>query len=171
MTSWIGPLSVSADAVILAALTAALARSGASQAARPVIASAAFACAWLMTAGLAAMHAPGWTVAGGAALIVVSIAAIVSTVHLWAQAGIGGQIGPGHGGADGGDGPKRRPDGPQHGGGGGAPGWWPDFERQFALYVAERERGRAVTLSARHVSWEQRPRLAEERRRPLGADV
>jgi hypothetical protein len=40
---------------------------------------------------------------------VVSISVIAATLHLWAQEGDG------------------------------APSWWPDFERQFADYVADRE--------------------------------
>jgi hypothetical protein len=75
----------------------------------------------------------------GAAVIVVSIVVITATLHLWTQEGDGGDVGPGRRGAHGGGGPRRRrPDAPPPGGG-GAPAWWPDFERQLAVYVAERE--------------------------------
>jgi hypothetical protein len=91
-----------------------------------------------LAAGFEAIRAPGWTILLGAAVIVVSIAVVTATLHLWTQRGDVGDIGPGaHGG---GGPPRRRPDAPQNGGGGGAPSWWPEFERQFALYVAERER-------------------------------
>jgi hypothetical protein len=56
--------------------------------------------------------------------------------------------GVGSGGTPGGDdsgggggGSVRDPDPPRPGGGvGGDPDWWPDFEREFAAYVATRER-------------------------------
>jgi hypothetical protein len=145
MAPWIGPLSVSADVVILAALIAAVTSRKVSQLARPVIASVAFACAWLMTAGLDVMQAPRWTIFLGAGVIVLSIVVITGTLHLWTQGDDGGHTGPGHRGTHDGGGPRRwRPDAPQHGGGGSAPSWWPDFERQLALYVAERERERRL---------------------------
>jgi hypothetical protein len=73
----------------------------------------------------------------GGAVIVVSVIAITVTVHLWAQEGAG-DSGPGERGGGGGP-PHRRPDAPQRGGGGQEPSWWPEFERQMAVYVAERE--------------------------------
>lgn len=149
MTSWPGLLSVSADVVILVALAAALASPNASHLARLVIATLAFACAWLLAAGFEVTRAPGWTIWTGGTVIVVSIVVITATLHLWTQAGDGGGAGPGELGAHGGGGPRRgRPDPPQPGGGDSAPSWWPDFERQLALYVAERERERAVEQPA-----------------------
>ena len=62
MTSSLGLLAVFADVVILLALVAAVARPGASQPARPLMATFAFACAWLLTAMFDALRAPGWTV-------------------------------------------------------------------------------------------------------------
>jgi hypothetical protein len=139
MTAWIDVLSVSADVAILLALVAAVASPRLSQLARPVIATLAFACAWPLAAGLDAMRAPGWTIILGGAVIVVSIVVITGTLHLWTQGGHGGDIGPGHPGQHDGGGPgRRRPDAP-HGGGAGAPSWWPEFERQLVLYMAERE--------------------------------
>jgi hypothetical protein len=110
MTSWIGLLGVFADVVILAALAAAVVSRSLSRLARPVIATLAFVCAWLLAAGFDAMGIRGWTMFLAAAVIVVSIVVIAATLHLWAQEDDGG------------------------------PNWWPDFERQFADYVAERER-------------------------------
>jgi hypothetical protein len=105
-----------------------------SELARPVIATLAFACAWLITPASDVMRAPGWTIFLGGAVIVVSIVVIIATLHLWTREGDGGDSGPGrqadHGGAG------RRPgapDAPQHGGGGGEPSWWPKFERQLAF--------------------------------------
>ena len=108
MTSWLGLLSVLADVVILVALAIAMANRKLSPLARPVIATFAFACAWLLAAGSDAMGDRGWTIFLAAAVIVVSLAVITTTLHRWTQCG-------------------------------DDPSWWPDFERQFADYVADRE--------------------------------
>lgn len=110
MTSWIGLLGVFADVVILGALVMVAASRKMSQLARLVIATFAFACAWLVATGLDAMGARGWTIFIAAAVIVVSIVVITAALYLWTQEDDG------------------------------APNWWPDFEREFADYVAERER-------------------------------
>jgi hypothetical protein len=134
-------LSVSADVVIVVALAAAVASPKVSRLALLVIATFAFACAWLLAAGFEATRAPGWAMLLGGAVIVLSIVAITAALHLWTQAGDGGQAGPGDRDAHGGGGPRRRrPDSPCPGGGDVAPSWWPDFERQLASYVADRER-------------------------------
>ncbi|HET6866816.1 MAG TPA: hypothetical protein VFH80_12935 [Solirubrobacteraceae bacterium] len=109
MTSWIGLLSVFADIVILLALAVAVASRRVSQLARLVIATFTFACAWIVGAGFDAIGVRGWTLFVSGAVIVVSIGVVTATLHLWTL------------GCD------------------GAPSWWPDFERQFADYVAERE--------------------------------
>jgi hypothetical protein len=139
MTSSIALFGVVADVVLLLSLVAAVASPRVSQAARPAIATFAFACAWLVTAGVDAMGAPGWTIFLGGAVIVASIVVLIATLHIWTQGGDVADRGPHRG--DGGDGPRRpRPDAPQRGGGGTDPSWWPAFERQLATYVAERER-------------------------------
>jgi hypothetical protein len=145
MTSSVALLGAFADVVILLALVAAVASPRVSRVARPLIATFAFAWAWLLTAVFVALRAPGWTMFTGGAVIVVSIVVITVTVHLWTQGADGGDSGPGQRGDHGGGGPRRRgPDAPQHGGGGTDPSWWPEFERQLAFYVAKRE-------------WEKRP--------------
>jgi hypothetical protein len=86
----------------------------------------------------------------GGGVIVVSIFVVIATLHLWTQADDGGETQPEHRGDEGGGGPRRhRPDAPQHGGGGSDSSWWPDFERQLALYVAERERAKQRTAALR----------------------
>lgn len=110
MISSIGLLAIFADVAILLGLGAALAGPRVSQLARPLIAAFAFACAWLLTAAFDAMRAPGWTMFAGGAVIVVSVFVITVTVHLWTRE------------AD------------------SDPSWWPEFEHQLALYVAEQER-------------------------------
>jgi hypothetical protein len=76
----------------------------------------------------------------GGAVIVASIVVAIATLHRWTQAGNGGESRTEHRGDDAGGGPRRHwPDPPQHGGGGSDPAWWPEFERQLALYVAARE--------------------------------
>ena len=140
MTSPIGLFSVFADVVLLLVLAAAVASARLSSLARPVIAMVAFACAWLATAVVDVMRAPGWTLFLGGAVIVVSIILIVATLHIWAHDSDDGDDGSGPRGDHGGGGPGRRwPDAPRHGPTGTDPTWWPEFERQLALYVAERE--------------------------------
>jgi hypothetical protein len=109
MASWLGLLNAFTDVVILAALALVVTSRRVSQLAQLLIATLAFVCAWLVAAGFDAMGARGWTIFLGAAVIVASIGMITASLHLWTQADDG------------------------------APSWWPDFERQFAEYVAERE--------------------------------
>jgi hypothetical protein len=160
MTSWIGLLSVFADVAILLVLAAAVASPRVSSLARPVIATLAFACAWLATAVFDAMRAPGWTIVLGGAVIVVSIVLITASLHMWTQETDGSESGPGHRCDHGGGGPgRRRPDAPRHGGGGSDPSWWPEFDRQLALYVAECEsRSVARELVGRRLSSRWPPR-------------
>jgi hypothetical protein len=96
-------LSLSADFVLLAGLAAALTSPRISPPARPMIAIFAFACAWLMTAVLDAMRAPGWTVVLGGAVVVVSIVVVAATLQHWTQGddGADGEQGE-RGGRDGG---------------------------------------------------------------------
>jgi hypothetical protein len=141
MSASVGLLEMFADVVILLALAAAVASPRVSGLARPLMAMLVFAGAWLLTAVFGALRAPGWTMFTGGAVIAVSIVVITVTVHLWTQGGDGGESSPGQRGDHGGGEPRRcRPDAPQRGGGGSGPSWWPDFERQLAFYVAERER-------------------------------
>ena len=122
MNASLGVLAVFADVVILLALVAAVAGPRASPVARALIATLAFACAWLLTAVFDVLRAPGWTMFTGGAVIVVSIVVITATVHLWTQEGDGGESNPGQPGNDGGGGPRPRwPDAPQLGGGGNDP--------------------------------------------------
>ena len=141
MVASIGFLGACADLAILLALVAAVASARISELARALIATSAFGCAWLLTAVFDALGAAGWTTLTGGGVMVVCIVVLTVTVHLWTQGGDGGEPGSGQRGNDGEGGPGRgRPDAPHHGGGGNDPAWWPEFERQLALYVAERER-------------------------------
>jgi hypothetical protein len=140
MTPSIPVLGLAAQVLILLALVAGVVNPRASQLTRAMIATFAFTCAWLVTAVLGGLGAPGWTMLTGGAVIVVSIGAITVTVHVWTREA-GGESGPGRRGNGGGGAPPgRRPDPPQLGDCGQDPGWWPEFERQVASYVAERER-------------------------------
>jgi hypothetical protein len=140
MTTSINLLIVFADVTVLLALAGAVASRGVSSLARAVLATFAFLGAWLMTAVLDAIHAPGWTILLGGALIAANIVAISATLHLWAREGDCRDDAPGQPGDHGGDGPGRGwPDAPPPGGGGSDPTWWPKFEQQLAAYVAGRE--------------------------------
>ena len=141
MTPSIGLVGAFGDVVILLVLAAAVASPRLSRLARPLLAISAFTCAWLLTAVSDALQAPGWAMFTGVAVIVISIVVVTVTVHLWTREGDGSESGPGLRGNDGGGGPRRRrPDAPRRGDGGNEPSWWPEFERQLALYIAERGR-------------------------------
>ncbi len=75
-------------------------------------------------------------IAVGCAVIAASIVVIVVTLHIWTQAGAGPEGGGGQRRNEGGAVP------PQPGSGGTGPGWWPEFERQFASYLGDRDRER-----------------------------
>lgn len=128
-----------------------------SDLARLIIASFAFLCAWLSTAAAEALRSPDWATIVGGALIVVSVAAVVKTLHRWTQAGDRCETEPG--GDDGEGGPRCHwPDGPPPGGGGSAPSWWPEFEHRLASYIAERERDRCCVRTRSRVEQTSRPR-------------
>lgn len=111
-----------------------------SQPAGLLIATFTFACAWVVTAALATMRAPGWAIFIGCVLIIVSIVALMVTLHRWAQGGTGGEGGPDSRDDHGGGGPRLPcPDAPRDGDAGLDASWWDEFERDLALYVAERE--------------------------------
>jgi hypothetical protein len=151
MTLSIDLLGVFADAAILLALAAAVVSPRMSQVARPVTTTFAFACAWLITGVFDAIQAPRRTICVGGAVIVVSIVVIITTLHVWTQGGDDADSRPILRGGHGGGGPRsRQPDAPQLGGGDGHASWWPEFERQVALYVAEcgREQRQPVVLPA-----------------------
>lgn len=108
---------------------------------RLVIAISAFLCVSLITTTLTALRASDWTIFTGGAMVVLSIAVVIATLHLWTESGDGPPAGSEHGSDEGEGGPRRhRPDAPQPGGGENDPTWWPEFERQLAFYLAERER-------------------------------
>jgi hypothetical protein len=77
----------------------------------------------------------------GGAVVVVSIVVLEVILHRWAQAADADEThSEGRDDEDGGGPPRRDwPDRPRPGGGEGDPSWWPEFERRFASYVAERE--------------------------------
>lgn len=140
MTSSIAPMAVFANATVLVLLAGAVASRRLSQVARLVIAIVAFTLAWLLAAAFEAGRAPEWTMFMGGSVIVVSIVVVIAALHLWTR-GDGGGNPRDRGRPEDGGGPRRWPEAPQ-GGGGGDPSWWPEFQRQFALYVAECERKR-----------------------------
>lgn len=137
MTSSTIPLSLFADFVLSLTLAIALASSRVSPLARPAIATFALICAWLITGVVDAVGAPAWTTFVGVGVIVASIVAVLASLHVWTQT----SDLVNRGGDDGGGGPRCcAPDGPPLGGAGSDPSWWPEFESQLALYVAEGHR-------------------------------
>lgn len=131
----IGPCAVLADLLILLVLIAAAAGRRLPKTAQPLVATLAFVCAWILAGALDALHAPVWTLSMSGGVIVTSAAALAVIVYLAAPQADGGGGGRGH--DDGGGGPDGPPEhGPQGGGADGDPSWWPQFERDFARYVA-----------------------------------
>lgn len=109
--------------------------------ARALVATLVFVCAWLLSAALATLHAPRWTMFTDGAVIVTSIVGIYVCLHFWTQEDEGGESDDGQGGDHRGGGPRRpRPDAPPRGRGGDL-SWWGEFERQLAVYVAQHEPG------------------------------
>jgi hypothetical protein len=140
MTSSVGLWAVLANVAVLLVLAAAVAWPRVSQLARLVISVFGFLCAWLIVASLDVMGAPKSTVLLGGAVIVVSIVVVLATLHRWMRTVDAGEAHSEDRDDEGGGGPRRDwPDFPQGGGGGCDPSWWPEFERRFASYVAERE--------------------------------
>lgn len=140
MTASVDLVSVCADVAILLTLGATVAIPTFSPLARLVIATFALAFAWLAAAVLDATRSADWTILLAGAVIVVAVAVTTATLHRWTQEGADGDSGPGHRDTRGGGGPRsRRPDAPRGRGGDSAPSWWPEFERELALYAAERE--------------------------------
>lgn len=141
MASSIAPLSLFADVVLCLTLAMTLVNPKVSLLARPAIATFVLASAWLITAVVDAVGAPRWTIFLGGGVIVVSLVVVLATLHSWTQAGDAAA----RGGDQGGGGVRRpRPDAPQPG---GDPSWWPEFERELAVYVAERQQREPTTLS------------------------
>jgi hypothetical protein len=103
-----------------------------------MIATFGFVSAWLLAAALDALQPPEWAILTSAAMLAVSVVVMIVAVHLWMIGDVGEENRPGQGGDQGGGGPgRRRPDAPQPGDGGSDPSWWPGFERQLAVYIAE----------------------------------
>jgi hypothetical protein len=83
----------------------------------------------------------------GGSVIVLSIVVVIAALHLWTR-GDGCETRRDRGRPEDGGGPTRHwPEAPQ-GGGGGDPSWWPEFQRQLALYVGQRERQPPVATPA-----------------------
>jgi hypothetical protein len=86
----------------------------------------------------AAPRTPAWAVAVGIGLCVVLAMFWLGLVFLSYRRPPGREGDDDHGSGPGGGGPGRP--GPNSGDApGGAPTWWPDFEREFAAHVSERE--------------------------------
>ena len=150
MSTLIGVLAVGAELMIVLVMWTAIASYRRSLVARPLIAFLAFVCAWLLTAVVDALRVPAWATCTGVMAILVSLTTTGITLHVWTQAGYGGQRDPGERDDHGGGGlPRGRPDGPQPSGRDSDPVWWPGFERDLALYAAERapEQRRATRIS------------------------
>lgn len=125
-------------AVVTVALWVVVLLRLAHRAARLPLALTAFASAWSTCFVLLKTQAPHWTILPGAALVLGGIVVVVvaGQTSLPHDAGDDGS----DDGGTGGGGPGRRPpDRPTGGGDPAEPSWWPQFERDLARYVAQRE--------------------------------
>lgn len=112
---------------------------------RLAVSTFVFVCVWLTAVAVDAVRPSACTTLLGGAMIAVCLAVLIATLHSWSQAGDAGETHSEHRDDEGGGEPRReRPDLPQPRGGGSDPRWWPEFERRFASYVAERETEPAV---------------------------
>jgi hypothetical protein len=74
----------------------------------------------------------------GSGLAIVADAVVFIALWLIVVTGRGAASGDSDGGGGGLERPP--PDRPNGGGGPAEPGWWPEFEREFARYLVQRER-------------------------------
>jgi hypothetical protein len=88
-------------------------------------------------------HASAWVIGGSIVGIVLTFVVLVAVVAWLAGPGGSDGLEGGDGGSGGGGGGGPPPEPPP------GPSWWPDFEREFADYVARRARSSVPALRAR----------------------
>jgi hypothetical protein len=130
---------VAVEALNLVLLWVAL-RVNISRVARPLVACAGLSGAWGAWVLVIVLHWPLWMSALAGSVFALSSVAMGVAIHL-ATCEEEDRHDGGAGGA-----PCLNPEAPG-GGGGDEPVWWPDFEQQFAAYVARRDRERQLVDS------------------------
>jgi hypothetical protein len=129
-------LAATGNGVLLLALWTAATLRRIPPRIRLTLALLSFASAWSLCYGAMRLGFPKWTVLPGTAALLISLVLLVVTAQLTFPHDNGS------GGEDGGGGLDRPPpDYPLKGGGDPTePEWWPEFEREFARFEAERVR-------------------------------
>lgn len=135
MSSTVGPPALVADVVVVAALWIAVTRKGIAPAMRAFLSGLTCLFAWAISLVLEALRSPVWLMAVTGVVILLSLAAVIATVHVATRPDEGETPSDGRN-----DPVSAGPEGPEHGGDSGEPTWWPEFERQFAAYVRQSER-------------------------------
>ena len=135
MTSVVAPPTVFADLLILAALFAAVTRSAVAAPIRAFLAGLSCLAAWAIAMVLEALRSPAWLLAITGAVILLSLAAVIATVHQATRPDQGDDPSDGRSEPD-----SPGPSSPSRNGDGDEPSWWPEFERQFAAHVRQTER-------------------------------
>jgi hypothetical protein len=100
------------------------------------VALTAFASAWGLCYLMLRLRFPTWATVPGTAAVLISMVLVVAVAQISLREDAGGE---GTEGDDGGGG-MQPPDRPIDRGGPAEPSWWPEFERDLADYLVERER-------------------------------
>lgn len=129
-------ISIAIDAFALLLASLVLTRRGMTAPLRTVAGFGSFALAITGVLLAAPTSVPEWTRVVAVGAMVLGFYAVIEALD-----SIGGT--PGGGDDDHGHGPDT-PRGPGPGPGSQEPEWWPEFERQFASYVARRSAPRAL---------------------------
>jgi hypothetical protein len=122
------------EALNLALLWFAL-RVSISRVARPLVACAGLSGAWGAWILVIVVHGPMWMMALTGSVFALSSVAMGVALHIATRE----EQDQDDGGEGGGGVPSLGPEGPGDGGN-DEPLWWPEFERQLAVYAARRDR-------------------------------
>lgn len=146
MNGSLATLAAIVTALVTVALWATVVVGRVPRATRMPLALCSFISAWGLCFLLIKLHFPGWTWFAATLAVITSIVVLIAA----AQFSLPRDAGEGSGDEGDGGSPLRRPPEPPTDGGGPAdPSWWPEFERDLALYMAERERGKRPVLVGR----------------------
>jgi hypothetical protein len=131
-------LAIVADAVVLIALWLVVVTGWGPRRARFPLAFVSFGSAWTLAFLMAESRTPAWRGLPTTLALVISLVLLIGVAKRSMPSDSEG------GDSDGGGGGLERPppDRPNGGGGPAEPSWWPEFERDFARYLVQRERAK-----------------------------
>lgn len=131
MSSGVVAVGVVADLIAVIAVSITLTRHSFSAPKRAALLTLSLLCAWFVSMVLETLRSPVWLLLMTGAVILLNVIALAATIHLATSVQPDDDPGDGHDGRG-----RPGPENPARDGGGGEPGWWPEFERQFADYVS-----------------------------------